>query len=955
MVLITLGFSLLRPRNSVVYAPKLKYADEKHAPPRIGKGLFAWISPVLKMKEPELVEKIGLDAVVFLRFTRMCRDMLLGTTIFSIIILIANAVGSTKGISNSVASEDRFFVIMTPALVWNQKVLWVHVVCAYFINAIVAFFLWWNYKAVGRLRRTYFTSAGYLKSLHSRTLMLVEIPQNARSDEGILRLCDSIEQTAGIPRAAIGRNVKELPDLIEEHKETVKDLESVLAKYLKNPDKLPVNRPTMTPSKKYRKNNGAHKVDAIEYLTARITNIEQEINHIRESVDKRNPMPYGFASYDTLQEAHVVAHAATKKRSKTSARIALAPPPSEIIWQNLPLSRKEKYWKRFTNNIWVLLLTIVWIAPNALIAIFLSNLSNLALVWNGFNDSLQKNRTTWAIIQGIASPAITSLVYLLIPIIFRRLSTRGGDLTKTSRERHVAQKLYAFFVFNNLIVFSAFSIIWAYVARVIDLQRTNKDVWKALKQGDFLSKLLSGLSQSGPFWLTWLLQRELGAAADLAQLLNLTWGWFARKFLSPTPRQAIEWTAPPPFEYAVYYNYFLFYATVALCFTTLQPLVIPVTALYFAIDYWLKKYLLLYVLITKNESSGQHWQFLFNRVVFAVILADFTYALVVKANGTWAMIGCMAPLILLMIAFKIYCSRTFDDELNFAVTSKNMPSDVEHLADPSQKPRKGSDRVVSRFGHPALYKPLMTPMVHARAQAVLSQVYTGRLDGTKSPPNGYGDIPLDDMSRVQRGKSTRFAETTKQKEMFEVVPESQLDFEHFKDRPEFREAFGGDGGLYGRPEDLISERSNTPRSFMHHGSRGSDEVSSLNSSRASSPMGRSPRYGSPDPVGRSPRYGSPGPPPGSRGHYRDLSGDISMGGYQQGNESESNLLRGAQPPPRGGLGMASEENLASPPMGMERWRTPLGGGAGGGAGAGGGYAGVPQGEDTGYDAYRRGR
>ena len=928
MVLITVGFSLLRPRNSVVYAPKLKYADEKHAPPRIGKGFFDWIKPVLRIKEPELIEKVGLDAVVFLRFTRMCRDMLLCCTIISIIILIANTVGSNKDIVKTVGSDEKFFITMTPMMVFSRKVLWVHVVGAFLINAVVAFFLWWNYKAVGRLRRNYFASASYLKSLHSRTLMLIDIPQNARSDEGILRLCDVVEQTAGIPRAAIGRNVKELPDLIEEHEEAVKDLESVLAKYLKNPDRLPINRPTMRPSKKYQKSNGGDKVDAIEYLTARIRDLEQEINHVRESVDKRNPMPYGFASYNSMEEAHTVAHAASKRRAKTSARIALAPPPSELIWKNLPLTKKAKNWKRFTNNMWVLLLTIIWIAPNALIAIFLSDFQNLALVWDGFQKNFRAHRTFWAIVQGIASPAITSLIYLVIPIIFRRLSTRGGDLTKTSRERHVAQKLYAFFVFNNLIVFSAFAVVWSYVAAVIDLQKTNKNLWQALKEGDFFLKLLLGLSQVAPFWLTWLLQRQLGAAADLAQLLNLTWGWFARKFLSPTPRQAIEWTAPPAFEYAVYYNYFLFYATVALCFTTLQPLVVPVTALYFAIDYWLKKYLLLYVLITKNESGGQHWHFLFNRSVFAVILADIAYALVVKARGTWAMVVCLAVLIVLMIGFKVYCARTFDDRLSFAVTSSRK-TDFENLAHPSQKPRRGNDKVASRFGHPALYKPLMTPMVHARAQAVLAQVYSGRLDGTTSPPNGYGDIPLDAMSRVQRGKSARFADK-KPKEMFEVVPESQLDFEHFKDRPEFREAFGGDGALYGRPDDLISERSSTPRSFMTHSARGSDETSSLNSSRANSPLGRSPRYGSPSPRGI--------------GQYRDASGDLGMAYHN--NESESNLLRGAQPPPRGGIGMSSEENLSTPQLGMDRWRTPLGGS---------GYTGVPQGEETGYEAYRPAR
>ena len=46
----------------------------------------------------------------------------------------------------------------------------------------------------------------------------------------------------------------------------------------------------------------------------------------------------------------------------------------------------------------------------------------------------------------------------------------------------------------------------------------------------------------------------------------------------------------------------------------------------------------------------------------------------------------------------------------------------------------------------------------------------------------------------------------------EVVEEADLDFENFKRRAEFREEFGGDGELYGRPEDLIS-RPGTPSTF----------------------------------------------------------------------------------------------------------------------------------------------
>ncbi len=400
--------------------------------------------------------------------------------------------------------------------------------------------------------------------------------------------------TPHAPRAAIGRNLKDIPEMMKEHEKAVRQLESHLAKYLRNPDKLPAKRPTCKPSKEDAAKADEHgKVDAIDYLTTRIRDLEVRIKEVRESVDKRNAMPYGFASFDRIEEAHDMAYVAQKKHPQGTT-LRLAPNPSDLIWDNLPLTKRERQRRRLINNLWVVLLTLVWVVPNALIAVFLVNLSKLGQLWPAFQRSLIRNPTTWAIVQGVAAPVILSLFYFFLPSIFRRLSVRAGDITKTSRERHVTHKLYAFFLFNNLIVFSVFGAIWGFVVAVINAKREgSKDVLAALEKGRLANEMMMALCNVSPFWITWLLQRNLGAAVDLSQVWSLAWGSFARKFMSPTPRQLIEWTAPPPMDYASYYNYFLFYATVALCFATLQPLVLPVTAFYFALDSWLKKYLLL--------------------------------------------------------------------------------------------------------------------------------------------------------------------------------------------------------------------------------------------------------------------------------------------------------------------------------------------------------------------------
>jgi hypothetical protein len=949
MLIVTLFFSLLRPYNTVVYAPKLKYADKKHAPPILGKGLFAWFSPINHIHEADLVDKVGLDAVVFLRFTKMCRNVFLLLSIIGCGVLIPVHIFGSSNYPVTSATE-RIFATMTPQYVLRGDPMWAHVACTWAFDIVIMYFLWSNYKAVARLRRHYFESPEYQQSLHSRSIWLRDLPASERSDEGILKVADSVQQTDGIPRTAIARNVKDLPELIDDHSNTVRKLESILAKYLKNPDKLPSTRPTLRPSKKDRKANPTGKVDAIDYLTARIKDLEAQIKTVRESIDRRNPMGYGFATYERIEAAHTVAYAARNKHPQ-GVTIRLAPKPHDLIWKNLPLSKGARRSKRFVNSLWVALLTVVWIVPNALMAAFITRLANLAAVWPAFATSFNNpdNHTFWAVVQAVAVPGLTSLFYLCLPIIFRRLSTRAGDMTKTSREKHVTHKLYAFFVFNNLILFSLIGGVWSFVSIVIASRQAGVSVIDAITSGNLPSRIMVALCTVSPFWVTWLLQRNLGAAVDLAQFITLTWVWFARTFMSPTPRQAIEWTAPPAFDYASYYNYFLFYSTVSLCYATIQPLVLVVTFLYFVIDCPLKKYLLLYVFITKTESGGQFWNILFNRMLFATFLANCIAAVVIKAAfGSWTMLGCMVPLPILLLGFKIYCSRTFEDQCRYY--TKASLSDPESLPDAGKKPRR-TDRVGVKFGHPALYKPLITPMVHAKAQHVLADIYRGRLDQDNRTQTGYSDIALESMSTTHPGKSARFAPgtvdgPTTTEDMFEVVPESNLDFAFFKNRAGFGDEHGGGGELYGRPQDLMSERSQTPASFMTDGS-GTD-------SRSGSPAPQFRLHRADDaafapPFGDGDYEGDAGASRGrglGRGHLYTLS---NASHASLASDSERHLLGAAGP-----LGTASREGSQAPsrepsrePLGLDRWRT-------GGSGYVG-VAGAGDEEPLEYQAYRPGR
>ncbi|KAF3045490.1 hypothetical protein E8E12_007811 [Didymella heteroderae] len=820
--LLFLVFCFLRPKNNRVYAPRAKHADEKHRPQPLGNGPFDWIKAVTRSKEQELVDKIGLDAVLFLRFLRMIRNIFVVLSVIGCAILIPVCViggGNFYDKYSNIATLMKF----TPQYIGGGK-FWAYVIFAYLVEITICGFIWWNYRAVYRLRRAYFESAEYKASLHSRTLLLTHIPNSSRTDAGIAELIESAKHIDDVPRSVVGRNVKDLPELIEKHDETVRELEQYLAKYLSNPNQLPAKRPTCKVKKDDTTAHGKGRVDAIDYLTDRIGRLEVQIKEVREGVDMRNPMSYGFASFARIEDAHAVAYA-TKKKGPKGCDVYLAPKPHDLLWQNLSMSRKTRRARAFWDGLWMVLLTVAFVVPNILTSAFLSNFANLGLVWKDFQTNLNAHPTGWAIAQGILAPLVQTLMYMGIPIIFRRLFTHSGDVSKTSRERHVASRLYAFYVFNNLVVFSVFGSVWRFVAAVVGAHDIG--VWEAMQKGQPFTQLVTGLCNVSTFWLTWQMQRNLGAAIDLSQAWTFAWSWCQRTFFSPTPRELIELSAPPPFAYAEYYNNYLFVTTVGLCMGCLQPIIFPVTAFYVGMDVIFKKYLLQYVFITKTESGGRFWRLLVNRLLFAVLIGNAVIALAVGAKGVGnqnvfrngTMLYAMVPLPFILLGFKLYCKKSFDDKLLYYSTIPYADLENTHNATKARK----SDKVGVRFGNPAIYKKLITPMVHAKSQHLLKEIYGHRSTADNeifaaphrrstdraTPANlGYGDMYLTDMDHAAPGHSIESAAMPN----MEVVEEADLDFENFKRRAEFREEFGGDGELYGRPEDLIS-RPGTPSTF----------------------------------------------------------------------------------------------------------------------------------------------
>ena len=169
-IVITLSFCFLRPYNTYVYAPRLKNAGIGRAPPPLQRGFFAWVKPIVTIHENDYLEVVGPDAAIFLRFASMCRNIFVALTIFGCAIIIPINILAGKDFYNKFDGVP-ILAKITPLYVFGEAA-WAYVACAYIFDAIVAGFLWANYKAVVQLRRKHFESKNYQNSLHARTVLV---------------------------------------------------------------------------------------------------------------------------------------------------------------------------------------------------------------------------------------------------------------------------------------------------------------------------------------------------------------------------------------------------------------------------------------------------------------------------------------------------------------------------------------------------------------------------------------------------------------------------------------------------------------------------------------------------------------------------------------------------------------------------------------------------------------
>ncbi|OAV94050.1 hypothetical protein PTTG_06749 [Puccinia triticina 1-1 BBBD Race 1] len=730
-----LAFSILRPKNKIVYMPRYKYSAEDKRPPKLEDGLFAWLKPLAKATEDELLAQIGLDAVVFLRFLRMCRWMCSLLAMLACAILIpCDVIYNLKIMDKSqfLSTSSNTLAMVSISNV-RGSFLYVHVVYGYLVTFIVLYVIYVNYKTVVRLRWQWFRSPEYQNAIYARSIMMTHVGSKHMSDPGLQTLLSQLQIPYPTTAVHIGRRVGMLAFLIERHNQTVRDLEQVLVTYLKG-GKISASRPTTRIGKSFL-GFGGRKVDAIDFYTAKIKQYELRIQAARDAISARKPENYGFASFAAVAYAHVVAKKLGAKRIKGVA-FSLAPPPQDIIWENLTKSDIVVFRQRVIGEAFMTVIATLYVIPLVALAL-LANLASLTQYVGFLNSWSIASPETFSAFAGIAPPLLSTLLQLALPVIMRALARFQAATTHQKLDRAVFSRYFAFLTATQFLIFSLLGVVFSTVAEVVVEVGKKESFARILQNFNKLpDKIQSTYLQQSNYWLTWFPLRGFTSVLDLVQIVSLLLVFIRTKVWGRTPREIREWTKPPEFDYSVYSANVLLMLLVAFVYAPLAPLVPLLASAAFFASSWIYKYQLMYISITRCESGGRLWRMLINRVLFALCAMHAFLCLTIGLQLGWFKSIATLPPFAVVIAFKFFLKTTFDSKFTWYIpTGPEFSQAHKHNADARK------NRLMKRFGHPSLHAELFTPMIHKDHQSLLSEVYRGRIGDPGEEAKNAGAQP----------------------------------------------------------------------------------------------------------------------------------------------------------------------------------------------------------------------
>lgn len=722
-------FCILRPRWPGLYAARKKQKDAATILPELPTSFVGWIPVVWRITDQQVLASAGLDAYVFLDFFKMASQYLFITLFFALVVIkpVHDAFPAKETRDDDekhhknrhnetyIFEEGGHHNKTTPGyglpFSWETDFLWMYIVFAYLFSGLAVYLLVTHTRKVISVRQEYL---GTQSTITDRTIRLSGIP-NYLQDEAKIK--DFVEELdiGKVETVVLCRDWNELDTAMRERMDILRRLElayTIFAGQKANTQAVAqapagdaqlialgddededsaqetdhlvntngqsddVHEEAARPQLTLRFGNfnlQSRKVDAIDYYSERLRNLDQKIKDLRES-DFR-PMPLAFVTMDSVAAAQMAIQAVLDP-SPLELIANNSPPPSEVVWRNTYQTRRTRMFKAWLVTSLIALLTIFWSALLVPIAGLL-NTEAIGQVFPAFAHLLEQHKYIESLVNTQFPVLVIALLTTGVPYLYYYMSWYQGSISVSEIELSAISKNFFFTFFNFFVVFTV-SIAGSVVnlrLTFVQILGTASNFYKLLEEfGDALQNfrdVAKGLAQSLRlnlrFYTNFLILQSL--TLHPLRLLELGTVSLYPIYLmgAKTPRDYAELVQPPFFTYAYYLPTALLVFIIAMAYSVLREswTILLAGFSYFFFGHFVYKYQLLYAMDHSPHATGRAWGMICDRVFLAMIFFQITTAGQLIFENALRKTITMIPLIGATIWFSIVFGRTYKPLLKF--------------------------------------------------------------------------------------------------------------------------------------------------------------------------------------------------------------------------------------------------------------------------------------------------
>lgn len=649
-------FLCLRKSERRVYEPRLSVDTVPHdlKPGDSPRGMFAWITHLLRKPQSYIIQQTGPDGYHFLRFLfEFSFICFLGCVLLWPILFPVNI---TNG------NHKQQLDMLTFGNVRNKNRYFAHVFLSWIFFGAVLFVIYRELVYYATFRHALQTTPMYDSLLSSRTLLLTEIPKKAL-DEDNLRTY--------FPTATNIWYARDYHELQEKVKERTKlaakyegALNGVLSKAVNLRKKcLKKNKPAPTPEddlNKYLKDGKKRpthrlkfligkKVDTLDYGAEHLGELNKSVKKAQQEHNSNPQVPAVFMEFPSqleLQRAYqAIPYNPDFKNTSRFSGMA----PDDVIWENLSLSKGKRMSKKAIANTILTLTVIFWCIPVAVVGA-ISNINFLTekLPWLKFINNMPK--PLLGIITSLLPVVALAVLMSLVPPFIRWMGKISGCITVQQVDTYCQNWFFGFQAVNT------------FLAAVLGSSAASSVQLIIQKPTLALQLLASEIPKSSNFYLSYLCLYGLAfSSSALANVVGLALSKVLGRVLDKTPRA--KWTRSITLgqpALCVLYPSFQLISLIAMTYSVVAPLVLGFSAISFFLIFLAFLYTLVYIMQPyQTDARGRNYVTSMFQMFVALYLAEVLITALFVFSKNWACVVLEAVWIAVTAICHIWFKRKF--------------------------------------------------------------------------------------------------------------------------------------------------------------------------------------------------------------------------------------------------------------------------------------------------------